>query len=398
MLLQELNTFAPPPCTCSTIMQPILVGGGGNQRESAINGVLIALLLNAECIVLPDVSLVAVAQQEYGTRGRNSYGPPFDNRSQWNRFGMLFDAGFFKQKMLQIGLCPIDLHAGDVLPARVKRVSLSDQWTDHCWDRYRDLLLNESQALLLQNSNHSSRSSEHLQLNHHSRMSTSRGTARPPVLYTIRTGWELFWTRGQSLACWRLGALCGYATRSVRASPYVFRRAEQVLQYMLRQTTHWHAIHLRAWGWSKPCYPRDGNVGLIVNQTRRALPKPGVAGLYLVSERSSTGFVREGFRRHFQFVASKEDALERIRHEIPFEVAAQVDFEVGHALTARTGGIYFMTAVSSSDHFLATRRQEQGLPRSQTVCYDGQLCTPHGARCPASATDASQFTSPKPNY
>ena len=101
----------------------------------------------------------------------------------------------------------------------------------------------------------------------------------------------------------------------------------------------------------------------------------GSAGLFLASEVSDSELVRQRFGRVFAEVVTKEDLLPSVRMDLPFEVAAQVDFEVAHRITlpARTieladdeatggGGIYFITPVSSSDQHLVARRKRPRHP------------------------------------
>lgn len=373
-------------CSCNRTLQASLFGGGGNQRESVINSVLVALLLEVDCLVLPNVSLIAIPVQEYGHRGRASYASPFDDRSSWYRFGNLFDAAFFQRRMHRLGLCTVDPEAA-IVPADLLKVRLPNRWANPDWDKYRPRLLNHSYASLLQTDPSVSKEAERQAL---TLLATTPKPAGPTrVLYTMQTGNTFRVSRGQSLECWRLNVLCGYATRSIRASPFIASMTSRITNSMLQLTPKWHAIHLRAWGWSQPCKPRDANIEFIVNQTRIMLPQPGEAGLYLASEHSAAVLVRERFQQHFRFVASKENTSERIRELVPFEVCAQIDFEVAHTLTAQTGGVYFMTPASSSDHDLAARRWDLGLPSARTMCYDGQLCIPHVSPCPVFATSIS---------
>ena len=186
--------------------------------------------------------------------------------------------------------------------------------------------------------------------------------------------------------------------------------ASQLISRLKRRRPVWHALHLRAWHWVGSCDPEAGHVDYVVAQLRETLRQdPDVssaslqseAGLFLASEVSNSSLVLARLRLEFAEVVSKEDLLPTVRADIPFEVMAQIDFEVAHGVTlpaetddvataqgglSHGAGIYFITSVSSSDQHIVARRKRA--PGARTVCYLGQACSSHEQPCPPGATTA----------
>jgi hypothetical protein len=370
--------------SCSSTLLPLMVGGGGNQREAVINGALVAIAKGIACLTLPAVNLIAVPSQEHGERGRSDYSAPFDDRRNWSRFDHLFDEAFFVQRMHRIRLCIVPW----VATANTSHmINLTTSWA-----RFKGRLLDwEVVSRLLKNS---SLQAEIEQSALHERLKAPVVFATP-ALYTMPTDYRFRITRGENPACWRLGPLCSYITRSVRTNAFVMAQAGKIVDSLRAShpsITSWQAIHLRAWGFAASCRPRESGIDSILSQVSHALtqqppnPPTGSLGMYLASEVSEMRMVRERFNKLgvFSAVATKEDVLASLRHDWPFEVCAQIDFEAAHMLTVATNGSYFLTPVSSSDQHIVARRRRL-VPPASSICYRGQPCVAHEASCPRGA-------------
>lgn len=256
---------------CDTAcLHPLLLGGGGNQREGVINAVLVALSKGIRCLVLPSVKLVAVRSQEHGVIGRTNYPEPFSNRSQWPRFSMLFDEDFFTKQMGRLGVCVVTQPASGA-----EVVNLS-----HTWPRFRGRLLSWETAIRLVanaslQSEHEARAIREAREFRAAEAANASRFAPRPLVFVMHTDYRFRVTRGENAACWRLGPLCGFATRAVRSSPFITHTARQLMVRLRARHLHvrvWHAIHLRAWGFAMSCQPKEGNVDAILAQVRRADP------------------------------------------------------------------------------------------------------------------------------
>ena len=102
--------------------------------------------------------------------------------------------------------------------------------------------------------------------------------------------------------------------------------------------------------------------------------------IYMISEIESDK-VRKFLGENFKHVYWKHDIEQDIWEKYPFEILAQIDFEVGNLLTKLSDGTYFSQKGSSSDNFMESRREVDG---SKTVTYNvankgrGLLCDGYG--------------------
>ena len=67
--------------------------------------------------------------------------------------------------------------------------------------------------------------------------------------------------------------------------------------------------------------------------------------------------------RRYAAVVRKEDALPTIAQDAPFDIMAQIDFEIGEQLA----DVYYAMKGSSSDDYIVAKRKNAG---KQTVAYE----------------------------
>mmetsp|Transcript_16908 Transcript_16908/g.28136 ORF Transcript_16908/g.28136 Transcript_16908/m.28136 type:complete len:370 (+) Transcript_16908:43-1152(+) len=340
-------------------------GGGGNQRECIISAGLLASLLKL-CLVLPKVHPIFHLAQEHRSQNRSSYLPPYHNRTNWGDFGDLFDKHHFVSSLHKLGICVVDkvdyalpsISARTALPGLEIRKTWTDRktWTTtFFWNgrRVRDEDLATTLSLAF------AQGTDVLCRGGHG----AGGVCSLALqMDTCWTGFPL--SRGENAACQNLGA-CHEVTEALHPNAVIINASAQAVTVLTHRKTDvvWDALHLRAF----MCVPRWANAlatfKRVFAQAGQMASKTANRGLYLVSDVKLPPPILDMFQLQFGYnegVVRKEAVLKTIWEDYPYEVVAQIDLEIGNALTEHSGGVYYAFEGSSSDAYLIARRNHTG--------------------------------------
>jgi hypothetical protein len=291
------------------------------------------------CLVLPQVYSIYHSRLEQGAPGRTDYLPPFNNRGGWGRFDLMFDLDTFVEAMHALGVPVLSWEAAQgtpQLPAPTFEVDWGKVLT-YAGGNVTEQLAAANEAV----------------------------DAGIPPRHTLSSfdgcfGWGV--TRGENRKCAAFGGwLCHQVTESLQSSRIIAGYAGWAVAQVRAQNPRcqvWVSAHMREFN----CDVGEEQMLRMLNETAQHLvgqlgqaAHAGAACIYIISE-LSPGLTKRAFAPVFHRVARKEDVLPSIRHDIPFDVMAQIDFEIGNALA----DLYFAQRGSSSDDYIVTRRRYAG--------------------------------------
>lgn len=319
------------------------MGGVGNQRECIVNLLILAKVLNF-CAVLPSVSLIAHKFQEQGQKGRNNYVPPWHDRETWGRFELLFDQELFLQSAQKLGICLVPQ-----APAGLRKYNLNV---------------------------FAARSVPRPEIPHHFQSAfdayITQQEIKNSVHFELDTCFRFLLSRGEYEDCQSaVGTeMCKAITSSLVLNEAIQDAVDSVVAALKsiernraqdREATQvtWHALHINEWH----CSVNKQRIEMYLLNTSQYISKQGPRWLYLISE--ARGSKEELFGTEvFERIFTKEDIIPDARRHFPYEVMAQIDFEVGTAIS----DIYLAQQGSSSDAYIVARRRHEG---RQTVELDG---------------------------
>lgn len=323
------------------------IGGVGNQRECIIGSVITAYHGGFSHYVLPRVYPVYHGHQEVGQSGRNDYVPPWNDRSKWADFGMIFNTTHFIGALKKLGITAVVRP-----PSGLATISFSVTKEDY-FGPVQPKLAPPGTIF-----NAPAKMKEFFDL--------KRGGKRIPSVWRKTGGaenmcYEYFTSRGENPNCRAFGEdICHAATAALIVNDAIAVAAATVTSRLQRRARKesgrrvvWHALHARTFFCRVQAKHFEDWFTLIAQPHH----KPGVEHwLYLITDLSPDSQATAGIAPYYASVVRKEDAMPQIRHNYPFEAFAQIDFEVGYSIA----DVYFADPHSSSDNFTATRRIQAG--------------------------------------
>lgn len=184
----------------------------------------------------------------------------------------------------------------------------------------------------------------------------SRDTRGAPLVYYLKAPqicFEFAKMRGESKDCEMFGpdGACHHVTSSLVHSPTLRKVVDVGVQAIMKRDVaisaplHWHAVHFNTYWCTHKLHKgvsleRFHSDVLSVIHDRLVGGSAHREGIYFITELRGDEFKRAS-KGMFPNAVWKEDVFPNATADFPFEVAAQVDFEIGFALASKSGGEYF---------------------------------------------------------
>jgi hypothetical protein len=373
-------------------------GGIGNQRECIVNGVLLARLLGLG-LVLPRVQLIAHKEQDC-LGSKVSYKSPFDNRSKWGAFDLMFDRNRFIEGCSSVGVRVIEEPPSGVLRPWV--FTCSHPCVVASRSRRGHVALS-ADALSIK----IPRLPPLSKLNLHGCAPWGGGNSMAPSfelpptadlgltrVYDVPANsicYNFAITRGETNECTAFGSggACHRVMASLVHSATVRNLVEDAVKRIFRRwiTTqppvHWHAVHMNTFRCRATVTKfRSHVLSVLHKRIVGELNRSADDGVYFMTQLHGEEFERAS-RDVFPNAVWKTDVLPNMTSEYPFEVAAQVDFEIGFALTSRTSGEYFGEFATKTGNYsgprYASSSDENLRPRLISAGVGVHTIRPHAA-------------------